>query len=422
LYLVPRALKKRMNVDPESLLPKLPSPKDLRPFPTHVAISYEGHTGMVRHVAVDPTGHWLATASNDETVIIWEVASGRPYRVLKFKAPATAVAWNPRFAMLAVAADEAIYFVDPGLDPLQKDASEVPDDNRPSTMMDLGEIEEENDEELPSNLRSLLKLKPVQKDADAANEEVEKTEGAKARAVRWKAVEPDHPLHKSGARLMIATDNDVQSLVWHHKGNYCAAVSPKAVAPSNQCIIHAIQQQKSMRPFSKVKGGQVQSCAFHPNKPHFLVATKSSVRIYDLQKQTPLKQLISGAKWISSISVHPTGDHVSVASYDRKLVWFDLDFGKTPYKTLQYHEKAVRCTAFHQGKYPLLAACSDDATISILHAQVFEDLMQSPMIVPVKRLRDHSVHQGFGVLSCTWHPHQPWLFTAGADHRVYMWA
>merc|ERR1719343_419000 len=63
LYLVPRALKKRMNVDPESLLPKLPSPKDLRPFPTHIAVSYEGHSGMVRAVAVDPSGEWIATAS-----------------------------------------------------------------------------------------------------------------------------------------------------------------------------------------------------------------------------------------------------------------------------------------------------------------------------------------------------------------------
>ena len=28
-------------------------------------------------------------------------------------------------------------------------------------------------------------------------------------------------------RLAIATDGDVQQLVWHQKGNYCAAVSPK---------------------------------------------------------------------------------------------------------------------------------------------------------------------------------------------------
>uniref|UniRef100_A0A7S2DQT1 Uncharacterized protein n=1 Tax=Alexandrium andersonii TaxID=327968 RepID=A0A7S2DQT1_9DINO len=104
------------------------------------------------------------------------------------------------------------------------------------------------------------------------------------------------------------------------------------------------------------------------------------------------------------------------------MVWFDLDFASKPYKTLQYHDKAVRRVAFHQGKYPLLAAASDDGTVSILHAKVYDDLMQSPMIVPVKRLRDHIVNQGLGVLDVVWHPTQPWLFTAGADGRVYLWA
>merc|ERR1719375_1797447 len=106
LYLVPRALKQRMNIDPESLLPKLPSPKDLRPFPTHVAVTFEGHAGMVRSVAVDASGQWLATASADETVRIWEVSSGRCFRVIKFSSIATAVAWNPIHHILAIAADE----------------------------------------------------------------------------------------------------------------------------------------------------------------------------------------------------------------------------------------------------------------------------------------------------------------------------
>merc|ERR1719428_964740 len=109
---------------------------------------------------------------------------------------------------------------------------------------------------------------------------------------------------------MIQTDGDVQQFAWHHKGNYCAAVSPKASSQGNMCIIHAINTQKSMRPFAKLKGGQIMACAFHPKKPHFFVASKQSVRIYDLQQQTNVKQLFSGAKWISSLSVHPTGDHV----------------------------------------------------------------------------------------------------------------
>eukprot|EP00913_Durusdinium_trenchii_P033156 g31039.t1 len=330
---------------------------------------------MIRSVAVEATGRYLATASSDETLRIWEVATGRPVRSIKFSSAVTAAA---------------------------------PDGEAPVAVSSLLEFKEAN------------VAKP---EGEEVEERMHDPTAAKAKAVHWRAVQPDSPQHAAGCRLSIATDGDVQLLVWHHKGNYCAAVSPKARATSNQCIIHALNQQKSMRPFARLRGGQqVQSCAFHPSKPHFLVATMRSVRIYDLQKQAQVKQLISGAKWISSVTVHPTGDHVVVGSYDRRVVWWDLDFASKPYKTLQYHDKAVRCATFHPGKFPLLAACSDDATVSILHAKVFSDLMQSPMIVPVKRLRDHMVNQGFGVLSCAWHPHQPWLFTAGADGRAYLWA
>jgi len=249
-----------------------------------------------------------------------------------------------------------------------------------------------------------------------------KSEGAKARAVQWQAIPEDSSLFKAGCRISIPTDGDVQQLTWHTKGNYVAAVSPKAKASSNQCIIHAIVPQKSMRPFSKMKGGSVQACAFHPLKPHFMVATKLSVRIFDLQKQEQLKQLIGGAKWIGSLTVHSSGDHVVAGSYDRRIVWWDLDFGAKPFKTLQYHDRAVRRAAFHPGKYPLLACASDDASISILHAKISSDLMQGPLIVPVKRLREHAVNQGFGVLDCMWHPTQPWLFTGGADHQAFLWA
>ena len=48
LYLCPRALKKRAFVkDPQTLLPKLPKPQELQPFPTTLLIRFLGHTGPV---------------------------------------------------------------------------------------------------------------------------------------------------------------------------------------------------------------------------------------------------------------------------------------------------------------------------------------------------------------------------------------
>lgn len=77
LYLAPRVRRKKLNIDPNSLLPKLPSPRDLRPFPTTCATVYRGHRGRVRTLGVDPSGQWLATGGDDGTVRLWEILTGR---------------------------------------------------------------------------------------------------------------------------------------------------------------------------------------------------------------------------------------------------------------------------------------------------------------------------------------------------------
>lgn len=71
----------QVQVDPDDLIPKLPRPRDLHPFPTTQAIVrtrgpyksilshlspflpqvYEGHQGLVRCISVEPLGQWLAS-------------------------------------------------------------------------------------------------------------------------------------------------------------------------------------------------------------------------------------------------------------------------------------------------------------------------------------------------------------------------
>lgn len=49
LYLCPRAKKKRAFLaTPESLLPRLPRPRDLQPFPSMLALRFLGHTAPAR--------------------------------------------------------------------------------------------------------------------------------------------------------------------------------------------------------------------------------------------------------------------------------------------------------------------------------------------------------------------------------------
>jgi ribosome biogenesis protein ERB1 len=44
LYLCPRKLKMRLNIDPETLLPKLPKPKELKPYPNSLCLQYLGES------------------------------------------------------------------------------------------------------------------------------------------------------------------------------------------------------------------------------------------------------------------------------------------------------------------------------------------------------------------------------------------
>lgn len=68
LYLCPRARRMKLNIDAEYLIPKLPSPKDLQPFPTIEAMVYNGHTDYVRTITVEPKGEYIASGSDDKTV------------------------------------------------------------------------------------------------------------------------------------------------------------------------------------------------------------------------------------------------------------------------------------------------------------------------------------------------------------------
>ena len=110
-------------------------------------------------------------------------------------------------------------------------------------------------------------------------------------------------------------DSVVTSLVWHHKGDYLATLTPNAGAQA--VAIHQLSKGKTQCPFTK-SPGTVQAISFHPSRPFLFVATQTAVKVYHLIEQRLVKKLMSGCKWISSIDMHPSGDHVIIGSYDRR--------------------------------------------------------------------------------------------------------
>jgi ribosome biogenesis protein ERB1 len=113
LYMCPRITRKKHQVtDPNMLIPELPSPNDLKPFPTCVSLDFNFHTTCVRSISISTCGRYLASGDEDHNVVVWDTRSTKI--LLKFKTEnkvIDCVEWSnsKTHCILAVANEEFVY-------------------------------------------------------------------------------------------------------------------------------------------------------------------------------------------------------------------------------------------------------------------------------------------------------------------------
>lgn len=302
LYLAPRTRKVKMNIDPESLVPKLPNPRELRPFPVQCAVQYRHPANSrVRCVSVDARGEWVASGSEDGVVRLWDLGNGREVLRWALKAgPIHSVQWTPNRdeSVLAVTVTGRVYLLSP-----------------------LALVSPAVAQTTLTHLNAGFASSSASNNTNA---------GKQAPDAKW--VRPSEEERDRGIMVVIEVAGTPKQVTWHRKGDYLSTVAGDAA--NKAVLIHQITKHQSQSPFKKSKGS-IQRVAFHPNKPYFFVATQRYVRMYDLVAQRLMKTLMSGLKWISSMDIHPGGDNLIIGSYDKKLCWFDMDLSTKPYKTLR---------------------------------------------------------------------------------------
>lgn len=363
LYLCPRKMKRRLNIDPETLVPRLPKPRELRPFPNDLCLQYLGHTKSVTSIDVSPDGQYLISGSNDGTVRLWEVDTSLCRQCWKLGEPVSCVSWNPNSAhhLVSAVSGNKVVLIATGTG--DRDSSDILEAFLTSSAANIAAGVEDSDNESDGEEEGEEEGKSAEKENPLASAQWNFTVAKKK-----DVVQKVHD-YVIGPRLELVFGAPVSFATWHYRGDYLAAIVPTGGAKS--VSVHQVSKGKSQYPFKKKSPGSVQCISFHPSRPFLFVATQQHVKVYNLVEQKMVKRLLSGCKWISSIDVHPSGDHVIIGSYDRRVVWFDLDLASTPYKTLKFHEKAVRGVEYHR-RYPLMASAADDGTVHIFHSTVYK--------------------------------------------------
>ena len=359
LYLRPRVSRVKLPDNATDVLPELPDPESLKPFPTAEAVRFVGHTARVRCVDISPNGSFLASGSSDGELRIWEIQTGFCLQTIN---------------LAKLAEKEAAAVVSVAFSPSKERSFLVACCDRYAFMIRLND-----DFTFPEPSDEMIQL-------------------------------TDDIMAIKHERVF-----DMRQCVFSRSGAFLGLLGQ-----SKLVYIYQTTTWEYRTPITSAKS-YIQSIQFHPTLPQFFVATQHHILLYDLKERTKLIQLRPNVQWISSIDVHPTGDHIIAGSYDGRGFWFDKELQTDPYKVLRNHEGAVRDVAFHR-RFPLFATCSDDTRIVVFHGQVFDNLLMNPLIVPVKELNGHNKNGVLGVLALVWHPTQPWLISAGADHTIRLWS
>jgi WD40 repeat protein/serine/threonine protein kinase len=281
-----------------------------------------GHTGVVYSVAWSPDGRYLATGSHDNTVRLWEAATGQHMRTLAgHTAYILSVAWSP----------DGRYLVSGSADKT------------------ISVWEVESGQLMQTLAEHLLVVTSVAWSPDGRHIASGSGDG-KVRV--WDAA--------TGQLMRMLSDHTgyVLSVAWSLDGHYLAS-------GTDDNTIY-VRESATGRLVQTLTGhaGYVLSVAWSPDKRHLASAgSDNTIRVWDVATGERTRVLAGHTGWVRSVTWSPDNRYLASASRDGTIRIWDVATWRL-LRTLTGHTGAVFSIAWSpDGRY--LASASDDRTIRI---------------------------------------------------------
>ena len=418
LAFFPRRQRTRLVVDPDKLLPELPDPSSLRPYPERLSFLYKGHTATVRSISLSPNGQFLATGCDDHLIRIFEVQTGRLLKRYDLGGPIQQVLFNPAPSLniLVASVEYSIVFIVPAFANHQLVNERSLHFLRASQNVAAAEKPTGPVAGLVSAQGGSIVQTAIDAD-EAAYDPARDLDDVEEKEKRADFIDASPRERAAGVVLKVNVHAKAKRLTFHNKGDYLCALCPKDHVKYRQTIMLQLSKRKVFCPFRKF-AEVVTDCKFHPKEPLFFLSTTNSVRCYNLLAHKLQKKYKAYGGITQCLTVHPDGDNFLVGDTTNHTIWYDCDFSDKPYKRMKSHHGVVNAVQFHRNTdaYPLFASGASDGQVHVFHGMVYDDYTKNALIVPVKILR-HSRP----VYDLEWHPTLPWVFTSTEDGTVCCW-
>jgi ribosome biogenesis protein ERB1 len=213
--------------------------------------------------------------------------------------------------------------------------------------------------------------------------------------------------------------NRIVHLDVHHKNDFVVLTVAR---PDDSRRIHIINLSKCSSAIIQVKARtKIRKCIFHNSKPLIFIMTQTHVFLFELQKQSVKKKLVSGCAGLLDLAIHQTGDHLIVSTADSKVLWFDLDSGQYPYKKLKVHHSSVNSCVF-SSSYQLFASASSEGEIVVQHAMIESESFGYPTITPIKMLANQFTKGNKSIEQVKFLKHKYFLAGLAMDGQIMIWA